>query len=229
LVLHGTMAYFDQLTDFARGIETKEGSAKRKDQALKILKDVKSLTEKGSINGTGKFSKALIDSWKTAGVYPEGVGRDLFKVSQKLDGGIGELEDILLWAFKAALAGCAAQVLQGRLKASVFGDGSPTAVEVNLGVMKKGVPNILFLGHFNPLLKQKIAEAAKGKKIAMLGVCTDSFVPPHHFAAVTNYGSQEIPVMTGAVDLIVAVINVSIPHCANWQKSGKWRSFLQKF
>lgn len=204
LVLHGTMAYFDQLTDFARGIETKEGSPKRKDQALKILKDVRSLSEKGSINGTGKFSKALIDSWKAAGVYPEGVGRDLFKVSQKLDGGIGELEDTLLWAFKAALAGCAAQVLQGRLKASVFGDASPTAVEVNLGVMKKGVPNILFLGHFNPLLKQRVAEAARGKKIGILGVCTDSFVPPHHFAAVTNYGSQEIPVMTGAVDLIVA-------------------------
>jgi len=203
LMVHGAMAYFDQLADFARGIETKEGSPKRKSEADKILKEIKNLSEKGSMNGTGKFPKALIDSWKATGVYPEGIGRDLFKVSQKLDGGTGEVEDTLLWAFKAALAGCSAQMLQGRLKASVFGNTSPASVEVNLGVLKKGVPNILFLGHFNPLLKQRIAEAAKGKKIVILGICTDPSIPPYHFAPVTNYGSQEIPLMTGAVDLIV--------------------------
>jgi carbon-monoxide dehydrogenase catalytic subunit len=198
------MAYFDQLTDFAKGIETKEGSPKRKDQAVRILKDMKNLMEKGNMDGTGKFPKSLIDSWKAAGIYPEGIGRDLLKVSQKLDGGVGEVEDILLWAFKGALAGCAAQMLQGRLKVSVFGDNPPSEVEVNLGVLQKNTPNIVFHGHFSPLLKQKIAEVAKGKKIGIMGVCTDIFVPPHRFAPVTNYGSQEIPLMTGGVDLIVA-------------------------
>jgi len=73
------MAYFDQLTDFARGIETKEGSPKRKDQALKILKDVKSLTEKGSINGTGKFPRLS----STVGRQRVSIRKELGGISSK--------------------------------------------------------------------------------------------------------------------------------------------------
>jgi len=204
LVVQGAMGYLDQLTDFANGIQAGEGSPKRKKQAEKIVEDLRSLLGDGGIEAMGKLPKALIDGWKTAGVYPEGIARDLFKVSQKLDGGTGGVEEILLWAFKGALAGCAAQMFQGKLKASVFGDTTPTNVEVNLGVLQKEAPNILLYGHFSPLLKQKIAELAKGKKMGVMSVCSDPFVPPYTFAPVTNYGSQEIPLMTGAVDLIVA-------------------------
>jgi carbon-monoxide dehydrogenase catalytic subunit len=150
------------------------------------------------------------------------MARDLFKVSQKLDGGMEGVEDTLLWAFKAALAGCGAQMLQGRLKASVFGDTAPTNVEVNLGVLQKEAPNILLYGHFSPLLKQKIADTAKGKKIKVMGVCTDPFIPPYSFVPVTNYGSQEIPLMTGAVDLIVTgdqCVNPSLAELAKIWKT----------
>jgi carbon-monoxide dehydrogenase catalytic subunit len=97
-----------------------------------------------------------------------------------------------------------AQVLQGRLKVAVFGDTPPTEVEVNLGVLQQEVPTILLYGHFSPLLKQKIGEAAKGKNLGVMGICTDPLIPPYSFTPVTNYGSQEIPLMTGAVDLVVA-------------------------
>lgn len=218
LVVHGAMAYLDQLADFADGVESGEGSPKDKGQADKLIKDIEGLLRDG---GAGvveeEFPKALIDGWKAIGVYPEGVARDLFKVSQKLDGGTSSVEETLLWAFKGALSGCIAQLLQGRLKASVFGDTSPKDVEVNLGVLQQKVPTILLYGHFSPLLKQKIAEAAKGKNIGIMGVCTDPLIPPYCFAPVTNYGSQEIPLMTGAVDLIVAgdqCVNPSLAELA---------------
>jgi len=150
-----------------------------------------------------EFPKALIDGWKGKGVLPEGIARDLLKASQKLDGGPSDVEDTLLWAFKGALSGCVAQLLQGRLKTAVLGDASSTDVEVNLGVLQQEGPTILLYGHFSPLLKQRIAEAAKGKKVAVMAVCTDPLIPPYTFAPVTNYGSQEIPIMTGAVDLVV--------------------------
>jgi carbon-monoxide dehydrogenase catalytic subunit len=38
----------------------------------------------------------------------------------------------------------------------------------------------------------------------VLGVCTDPLLPSYRFFPVTTYVSQEIPLMTGAVDLIVA-------------------------
>jgi len=204
LVVQGAMGYLDQLTDFAKGIEAGEGSSKRKQETDKILKDIQSTFGDGDAEVMKKFPKTLIDGWKATGVNPDGIANALFKVSQKLDGGVGRVEDTLLWAFKGALIGCAAQMLQGRLKASVFGDTSPTNVEVNLGVLQRETPNVLLYGHFSPILKKKIAESAKGKKIGIFSVCTDPIVPPHIFSPVTNYGSQEIPLMTGAVDLVVA-------------------------
>jgi carbon-monoxide dehydrogenase catalytic subunit len=221
LVVQGAMGYLDQLADFAKGVEAGEGSPKRKQEAAKIIKDIQGMWGDGMTDVMKKLPKALMDGWKTMGVYPDGMVRSLFKVSQKLDGGVGSIEEILLWAFKGALVGCAAQMLQGRLKASVFGDTAPTNVEVNLGVFPKDTPVILLYGHFSPLLKRKIAESAKGKKIGVMGVCTDSFVPPYSFAPVTNYGSQEIPLMTGAVDLIVAGDQCVNPSLAGLAKIWK--------
>ena len=137
LVVQGAMGYLDQLTDFAKGVEAKEGSPKRKQEADKILKEIQSVLGNGNTDVLKKFPKTLTDGWKATGIYPDGIARNLFKVSQKLDGGVGSIEEILLWAFKGALMGCAAQMLQGRLKASVFGDTAPTNVEVNLGVLPK--------------------------------------------------------------------------------------------
>lgn len=217
LVVHGAMAYLDQLTDFADGVESGEGPPRDKGQAGKLIKDIQGLLRDGGAGVMEEFPKDLITGWKAKGVYPEGIARDLFKVSQKLDGGTASVQDTLLWAFKGALSGCVAQMLQGRLKISVFGDTPPRDVEVNLGVLQEEVPTILLYGHFSPLLKQKIAEAAKGKNIGIMGVCTDPLIPPYCFAPVTNYGSQEIPLMTGAVDLIVAgdqCVNPSLAELA---------------
>jgi carbon-monoxide dehydrogenase catalytic subunit len=217
LVVQGVMGYLDQVADFAKGIEAGKGSPKPKQETMKVIRDVQGLLGGGDAEVMKKFPKALIEGWKATGVYPDGIGNALFKVSQKLDGGVGNVEDTLLWAFKAALMGCAAQMLQGRLKSSVFGKSTPTNMDVNLGILPKDIPVVLLYGHFSPLLKQKIAEAAKGKKVKVMGVCTDPFVPPFSIAPVTNYGSQEIPLMTGAVDLIVTgdqCVNPSLAELA---------------
>ncbi len=221
LVVQGAMGYLDQLADFAQGVEAGEGSPKRKQDAIKVIKDIRGMWGDEDTEVMRKFPKTLVDGWKATGVYPDGIGRALFKVSQKLDGGVGNVEEILLWAFKGALMACVAQMLQGRLKASVFGNTTPTNVEVNLAILPKDGPVALLYGHFSPILKQKIADKAKGKKIKVMGVCTDPFVPPYSFLPVTNYGSQEIPLMTGAVDLIVAgdqCVNPSLTELAKAYK-----------
>jgi carbon-monoxide dehydrogenase catalytic subunit len=211
------------LTDFAATLQAGEISPKSKREAEKAVQDIRGLLENGDISVMKKIPKSLADNWKALGVYPDGVGRALFKASQKLDGGVGSLEDTFLWIFKAALAGWAAQLLQGRLKAAVFGETAPAAIEVNLGVLRKDAPNILFCGHFSPVVKRKIAEAAKGKKIGILSVCSDPSVPPYTFSPVANYGSQEIPLMSGAATLIVAgdqCVNPSLIELAKAYKVG---------
>lgn len=217
LVLHGTTTCLDQVSEFAREVEAGEITPKNKAKADQILKEIRLLLAEGGKGMKKEFPKAVMQRWEDAGVFPEGIARDLFRASQMLNGGVSDGEETLLRAFKASLLGGMAQRLQGSLKRAVFGNTVPTRMEVNLGILNTGLPTILLYGRFSPILKGKIAEAAKSKNVRVLGVCTDPLLPPHRFPPVTSYGSQEIPLMTGAVDLIVVGghwVNPSLPAIA---------------
>jgi carbon-monoxide dehydrogenase catalytic subunit len=217
LAVKGTMAYLDHLIDFAKDIEAGEVSPANKAQADGIIGHIQGLLNTVSPKVMEAFPKTLTDRWEAAGIYPEGIARDLFKASQKLEGGIAGVNDTLLWAFKCSLLGCTAQLLQGQLRSSVFGNAAPKEFELNLGILQKEVPTVLLYGHLSPVLKHKIAELAEKKGVSIMGVCTDPLLSPYVFAPVTSYTSQEIPLMTGAVDLIVTgdqYVNPSLQEVA---------------
>ena len=71
------------------------------------------------------------------------------------------------------------------------------------------------------MLKQKIAAAAQKKNVNVMGVCTDPLLPPYRFSPVTTAASQEIPLMTGAVDLIVTGSQFVNPSLAEVAKDWK--------
>jgi carbon-monoxide dehydrogenase catalytic subunit len=204
LVIKGTMTFLDQLGDFVKGVEADTSIPKEKEPTAQLLRETKDLYVRGDSEVLKEFPAALVDSWNAAGICPEGIAKDLFKASQKLEGGICSMEETLLWTFKSSLLGCMASRLQDKLKTAVFGNVGPTELQLNLGVLQTETPNILVYGHVSPLLKHKIAAIAQKSNVSILGVCTDPLLPPYRFSPVTSYGSQEIPLMTGAVDLIVA-------------------------
>jgi len=211
----------DQLNDFADGVQAGSVKPADKKQAEKALNAIAGLMQTGNSEVIDEFPAALVEGWKTAGIAPRGIASDIFKASQRLEGGISDMEETLLWSFKTALLGCMADRLQNRLKAAVFGDTSVSELEVNLGILKKDVPTILFYGPVSPLLKQKVAKTAQAKNVSVMGVCTDPLLPPYRFFPVTTYVSQEIPLMTGAVDLIVTgnqFVNPSLAEVArDWK------------
>jgi carbon-monoxide dehydrogenase catalytic subunit len=221
LVLKGTMSYLDQLNDFADGVQAGSVKPANKKQTEKALNAIAGLMHTGNSEVIDEFPAALVGGWKTAGIAPRGIASDIFKASQRLEGGLSDMEETLLWSFKTALLGCMADRLQDGLKAAVFGDTSVSELEVNLGVLKKDAPTILFYGPVSPLLKQKVAKTAQAKNVSVMGVCTDPLLPPYRFFPVTTYVSQEIPLMTGAVDLIVAgnqFVNPSLAEVArDWK------------
>ena len=218
LVLKGTMANLDQVNDFMDAIASGQVDPKDKDQTGRIVKEILALLHNGDAESIKALPKSLLDCWTECGVLPEGIARDVLKASQKLEGGVAGVEETLCWAIKSALIGCMAKALEGKLKDSVFGSTAPTPVEVNLGVLQKDQPNILLYGPISPVLKIKIAEKATEKNINVSGVCTDPLLPPYTFAALSNYGSQEIPLMTGAVDLVVAADQYVNPSLAGVAK-----------
>ncbi len=221
LVLKGTMACLDQLNDFVRGVNVGTVKPSDKGQVEKTLKAIGNLLNNGDSEVVREFPAALVGTWKAAGILPQGIAADIFKASQRLEGGLSDMEETLLWSFKTALLGCMADRLQYNLKASVFGAATPSDLEVNLGVLKKDTPTILFCGNFSPVLKHKIAAAAAAKNVDVVGVCGDPLVPPYRFFPVTTYVSQEVPLMTGAVDLLVAgsqFVNPSLEKVAkDWK------------
>jgi carbon-monoxide dehydrogenase catalytic subunit len=221
LVLKGTMSYLDQLNDFAEGVQAGAAEPADKKQAEQILKSMVEMMHTGNSAATGELPAALVEGWKKAGILPRGIAHDIFKASQRLEGGISDMQETLLWAFKTALLGCMADSLQNKLKAAVFGETTASELEVNLGILKKDAPTIVFYGPVSPLLKQKVARAAEEQNVSVMGVCTDPLLPPYRFNPVTTYVSQEIPLMTGTVDLIVAgsqFVNPSLAEVAtDWK------------
>jgi anaerobic carbon-monoxide dehydrogenase catalytic subunit len=221
LVLKGTMSCVDQLNDFVDSVKAGEIEPAEKDQAEQTIKAIQDLLKNGDSEVVNEFPAVLVENWKAAGILPQGIARDIFKASQKLEGGICEMEETLLWTFKTSLLGCMADRLQGNLKKAVFGDTVASELEVNLGVLQKDAPTILFYGHITPVLKQKIAAAAQEKNVSVMGVCTDPLLPPYRFFPVTTAASQEIPLMTGAVDLIVTGHQFVNPSLADFAKDWK--------
>jgi carbon-monoxide dehydrogenase catalytic subunit len=221
LVLKGTMSYLDQLNDFIRPIQAGAVEPGDKDQTDRTLKAIMDLLHTGNSAVVDEFAASLVEGWKTAGIMPRGIAGDVFKASQRLEGGISGMEETLLWSFKTALLACMADRLQNQLKAGVFGGSTASELEVNLGILKKDGPIALLYGPISPVLKQKIAQAAGEKNVSVMGVCTDPLLPPYRFLPVTTYVSQEIPLMTGAVDLIVTgsqFVNPSLAQVArDWK------------
>ncbi len=202
LVLKGTMATLDQVNDFVEGITSGAMKPKNVAEAKKAVSAIQGLLANGAPALKKAFPKALIAAWDAAGIFPQGMAKDLFKASQKVEGGIASAEETLFWALKAALLCAFTQKLQGGLKKAAFG-AAPAEVKVNMGVLGGNGATIVLYGRFSPVLKAKIAAAAAKKKVTVAGVCTDPVLGPNTFAPVTSYGSQELPLMTGAVDLIV--------------------------
>jgi carbon-monoxide dehydrogenase catalytic subunit len=221
LVLKGTMSYLDQLNDFINEIQAGAVQPVDKDQTEQTVKAVMELLHTGNSAAAEEFSAPLLEGWKIAGIMPRGIANDVFKASQRLEGGISQMEETLLWSFKSALLACMADRLQNRLKAAVFGGTRAAELEVNLGILRKDGPIALLYGPIAPVLKQRIAQAAQEKNVAVMGVCTDPLLPPYRFLPVTTYVSQEIPLMTGAVDLIVTGSQFVNPSLAEVAKDWK--------
>lgn len=192
LVIKGTMACLDQASDLAADAGGDQAGA------------VASLF--GNFDGAKipGVPASAVNAWKAAGVLPEGVARDVVKASQKLEGGVCSVNETILWAFKCALLGYAALALKADMKEAIFGAPVPGNVQTDIGALDAGKPNLVMYGEFSPSLKTGIAAACAKGGVGVYAVASELVPGKNSVPLLTNHVSQEVPVMTGAVDLIVA-------------------------
>ncbi|MDW7740555.1 MAG: anaerobic carbon-monoxide dehydrogenase catalytic subunit [Bacillota bacterium] len=104
----------------------------------------------------------------------------------------------------------------------LFGTPKPVTTEANFGVIDPEMVNIALHGH-NPLLSEMIvrvsrdmkaeAEAAGAKGVKCMGICCtgNEVLMRQGVPVLTNFLSQELPIMTGGIDAMVVDVQCIMP------------------
>jgi carbon-monoxide dehydrogenase catalytic subunit len=131
--------------------------------------------------------------------------------------------NLVLGGVKGALADFNGMCLATELSDVLFGTPSPVVTAANLGVLKVDAVNIAVHGH-NPLLSDVVCDVAllmgdearrAGAKdgINIVGVCCtgNEVMIRHGIPLAANYLSQELALITGAVDAMVVDVQCIMP------------------
>jgi len=156
--------------------------------------------------------------WRKLGIVPRGVDREITEAMHRTHMGCDQdYEDLLLHGARTALAdGWGGSMIATELQDILFGTPSPTASQINLGVLKEDEVNVIIHGH-EPYVAEMLAVAAqnpemieyaksKGAKgINLAGMCctANEILMRHGIPIAGNFLQQELAIVTGAVEAMV--------------------------
>lgn len=165
-----------------------------------------------------------VETFLKYGVVPTGIDSVVSEIMHRTHYGVdADPVNLLLAGVKCALADFAGCHMGTDLADILFGTPKPTASKMNLGVLKADAVNIALHGH-NPVLSDVIAQTAKeldgeavkaGAKagVNLVGVCCtgNEVLMRHGIPSATHSVSQEVVLLTGAVDAMVVDYQCIIP------------------
>lgn len=104
-----------------------------------------------------------------------------------------------------ALGHTAAELLQAiaEHKTVVYGQVQPQITQANMGVLQTNAVNIIVHGHVPPQTVVLIVKAAAAVGAKVVGLCGNEISGSMNLPLLTNYDSQELPLLTGAVDELI--------------------------
>lgn len=82
---------------------------------------------------------------------------------------------------------------------------APVITEANMGTLRADAANIVLLGHVHPeyIARLRARIAAEPEPLTLSGVCGNEGYGTARLPLLTTYDAQELPLLTGAVDLLV--------------------------
>ncbi len=168
--------------------------------------------------------------WKTLGVVPTGIDREIVEIMHRTHMGVDQdYENLVEQCTRAALAdGWGGSMIATDLQDILFGCPYPLKSSANLGVLKEDHVNIIIHGH-EPLLSEMIVQASelpemieyakeKGAKgIQLGGICctANEILMRHGVPLAGNYLQQELAIITGAVEAMVVDVQCIMENVAN--------------
>ncbi len=164
------------------------------------------------------------------GLVPPGLDSGVAEVMHRTTNGVdADAVNVLLGGIKCAIGDYTGMFMGTDLSDILFGTPAPVLGHANLGCLKANAVNIAVHGH-NPVLSEVIlaeAERLKSEAVAagaaegfnLVGICCTGheLLMRHGIPYATNSLSQELALVTGAVDAVVVdyqCIMPSLPEVA---------------
>jgi len=187
----------------------------------------------GTLLNVSRAPEQQQKNWAAAEAAPRGVDREVVTGMHVTNIGVdNDPEHILMAAVRTALAdGWGGSMMATDVSDVLFGQPNPLRSRVNLGVLKADQVNILVHGH-EPTLSDVIVAAvrdpellaeakAKGAEgINLAGICctANEILMRHGMPIAGNFLQQELALMTGAVDVMLADVQCVFPAVTEAQK-----------
>jgi len=159
--------------------------------------------------------------WEKYKVVPRGIDREIVEMMHRTHMGVDQdPEHILDQAIRTSLSdGWGGSMVGTEITDILFNTPVPLAAKANLGMLQANEVNIVIHGH-EPTLSEIIAELADDKEliayartkgangINVVGICctANEVLMRQGIAPIGNFLSQEMAIMTGAVELMVVDI-----------------------
>ncbi|HIP36788.1 MAG TPA: anaerobic carbon-monoxide dehydrogenase catalytic subunit [Crocinitomix sp.] len=198
---------------------------------LQIAKEVAttSLEDFGRLDGEYAWANAVLtekrkEKMKNLGLMPKNLGGTVVDcLSRTHVGSESDPANLLASGARLAIADVAMMAMGTELSDILFGTPTPVMTTSNMAVLKKDAINIALHGH-NPLLcevvcdaasllNQKAKDAGAKEGINIVGVCCtgNELMERHGVPLATNYLTQELLMVTGAVEAMVVDTQCIMP------------------
>ena len=173
------------------------------------------------------LTKGRVETALKFGVVPTGIDSTISEIMHRTTYGVdADPVNLLLGGVKCALADFAGCHMGTDLADILFGTPKPVVSRANMGALKVNAVNVALHGH-NPVLSDVIVQVAPeleaeakaagaSEGINLVGICCtgNEVLMRHGVPSVTHSVSQELVILTGALDAMVVDYQCLMPSLA---------------
>ncbi|MDY6831767.1 MAG: anaerobic carbon-monoxide dehydrogenase catalytic subunit [Thermodesulfobacteriota bacterium] len=227
-----------KLMEVAQSVGIETDSREVSDIAMDLYNELeKTYTQiEGEIPFAKRVPAKTLETWRKQGIVPRGAMREIMELMHRTHMGVDQqYENITRQISRTALAdGWGGSMVATEISDILFGTPSPVQVEVNMGVLKENMVNIIVHGHEPNLFESMLVsvnspvlvEAAKtagADGINLVGMCCSGaeMLVRHGIPHAGNFMSTEAVLVTGAVDAMCVDVQcikqglVKVADCYN--------------
>ena len=168
-------------------------------------------------------TEGRIKALSAIGAVPMGIDHEVSEIMHRTLYGVdADAVNLLIAGIRCGVADLAGCYMGTDLADILFGTPTPVVSKANMGTLKADMVNIAAHGH-NPVLSEMIVTVAEGMKqeaidagakgINVVGICCtgNELLERHAIPSCTHSVSQEMALLTGALDAIVVDYQCIMP------------------